>query len=870
MIITFDADFDGGAWPGPLAGRRAAVGESWVGESGLLGILETSFGLGGLRVPAAERTAAIIPSLRQTPGFWSGSLGANPLATAERLLGLRDSLRMCGWNFQPVTPRLAALAEVTSAAPPGFADRLAEVCALAGRRDSGIAELRLFVPPDALPARWREVISGLERRGTRMVVTALTPAPAKGDLARVREQGFSIEGDGSLTLIRPSGLLQAAEETAAWLASLGDLSSTVVIGADAALDRALRRHGVPVVGAAEPALDDALLQVLPLTLALLWSPPDPQRALELLTLPTGPVPRSVAWRLVRALQQRPAVDSDPWRLALAEGLAAIEEEDRREKISQRLQILLAPGVTTGTCPVSEVRRRLAVLTKWLQGRLALDESHAAHFGRAFAQCQLFERLLHLSGFSEVTAAQLRRFVEEATSSVARMPIWTPEAGLRLVASPGAVCGPVERTVWWRFCAGTAPRERALGLWPEELSALKRAGVEVPARGAVARANAQRWSRPLGQTVSSLLLVCPQRDEDGSEAFPHPAFDEIRARAKSDEDVARLVSRTPPFERPAPKHRPQGLPVPAPSRALHTQVPLEPTEKLSPTSLGDLMACSLKWALQRAGRLYGGATARLPEAENLLGDTAHALMASLLQDSVGGPPKLTPDAAEAKAQSLFDELGPRLAAPLFRPGADVAKSQARRATGQAAKELFRLLQSSGATVRSVEQVQSRAALDGVLEGQPDLVIDLGGRPAVIDLKWGGAKYRRDSLAEGTAHQLAAYARIVAGADEEVPAGYFILQRQRLLFTDAGAMPGAEAVEGPSLRETWKGMEATHRQRRNELRAGQLFAPAIDGGEGAAPVEGSALTEEGLVLEPPCRFCDYTTLCGKAFAARKEAK
>ena len=40
MRVTFSIDFDGGFWPGPLAGREAAFGEAWVGPGGLLGLLE--------------------------------------------------------------------------------------------------------------------------------------------------------------------------------------------------------------------------------------------------------------------------------------------------------------------------------------------------------------------------------------------------------------------------------------------------------------------------------------------------------------------------------------------------------------------------------------------------------------------------------------------------------------------------------------------------------------------------------------------------------------------------------------------------------------------------------------------------------------
>jgi len=80
-----------------------------------------------------------------------------------------------------------------------------------------------------------------------------------------------------------------------------------------------------------------MLQVLVLALELVWSPQDPQRALELLSLPASPLPRSLRYRLRSALNEWPAVDSDAWRAALAEGLAELEP-DRRGEIRERMSL----------------------------------------------------------------------------------------------------------------------------------------------------------------------------------------------------------------------------------------------------------------------------------------------------------------------------------------------------------------------------------------------------------------------------------------------------------------------------------------------------------------------------------------------------
>ncbi len=91
MKIVFDTDFDRRPWPGPLEGRNAAAGEAWVGEAGLLGLLETALGLAGPPILSSRRVATLVPAVRGTDGFWSASASIDPLAVSRRLLAWRDS-----------------------------------------------------------------------------------------------------------------------------------------------------------------------------------------------------------------------------------------------------------------------------------------------------------------------------------------------------------------------------------------------------------------------------------------------------------------------------------------------------------------------------------------------------------------------------------------------------------------------------------------------------------------------------------------------------------------------------------------------------------------------------------------------------------
>ena len=119
----------------------------------------------------------------------------------------------------------------------------------------------------------------------------------------------------------------------------------------------------------------------------------------------------------------------------------------------------------------------------------------------------------------------------------------------------------------------------------------------------------------------------------------------------------------------------------------------------------------------------------------------------------------PDTAVKTALSIFDTEGPRLAASFFQPGFDDLRAEVKRSVKTAVLELFRMLQTGGFTIRSVEEPYSlKVCTIGIdIEGRPDLVLQESG--AVIDFKRGGVNYRHNELASGVGLQLAVYGHLV---------------------------------------------------------------------------------------------------------------
>ncbi len=860
LTLILGPDLDAGALLGSTA--TASFGLSVVGPSGFADRLETALGLSGPILSTGERAAELVPVLLATPGFWTESAKTDPLGVARQLLHWRDTLRLSGWRGESVAPRLDAVADVTANVSPGLADRLNAVCVAINERDPEIATVILVEPAENLPRVVRDVLAALVARGTLVRPLDLHAATASGDLMTARSQGFRPTGDGTLELIRPAGPLEAAEAVAAWLATDPNREGTVIIGADAVLDAALHRHGLPTTGGSSRG-GGALLQLLPLVLALGWAPTDPQRALELLTLPLSPIRKNVSAALVGALQAWPAVGSESWDEALADALAAIPDEAVRDVQADRVQTFLYGTVFGAAYPAAEARRRVDALATWMRGRASMEEKSAkeqgrvpAEFGPALGQAQVFKRLLDLSGLDPLTAPQLRRLVDDATAATSESAPHVAQAGLRALAGPAGLLGPAAQVVWWSFRSDTAPGVPRLAFSRHERHALAAIGVDLPTSSAVAMATAARWRRPLLQTTGRLVLVCPVQGEDGAPAHPHPLWDEIVAGVPASE-AGRLV-RASPASAVVPSIR-SPLALPLPQHAWTLPAGSVKVRKLeSPSSLGSLVGCSLQWVLNYHGKVRAGKTASLPAKNVLWGNVAHDIVARVLDTAQDALP--APSDAEAQALSLFDSHGPRMATQLFRAGNEHERERVRTVIGRAAGDVVGALASAGLTVKSVEKAYSKAAFGTTLEGTPDLVAKAGAA-AVIDLKWGGGKYRAEELQRGTSTQLAAYSHLVREDGPYPPVAYFILTEQRLYTTDPTRFKGGVVVAGAGPEATWLLLQKAWDARWAEVQEGDVQASGHSTLAGELPPEKSEVIDGQLVIAPGCGFCDYGTLCGK---------
>ena len=95
----------------------------------------------------------------------------------------------------------------------------------------------------------------------------------------------------------------------------------------------------------------------------------------------------------------------------------------------------------------------------------------------------------------------------------------------------------------------------------------------------------------------------------------------------------------------------------------------------------------------------------------------------------------------------------------------------------------------------------------------------------------------------------------------------MSAKRLLTTTPEQFPGAESANGPSPEDTWRLLEQAHATRWAAVQAGSVEACGVSADDADVPKESKVVNGQ-LVMEPPCRFCSFASLCGRSFAGSDE--
>jgi ATP-dependent helicase/nuclease subunit B len=347
---------------------------------------------------------------------------------------------------------------------------------------------------------------------------------------------------------------------------------------------------------------------------------------------------------------------------------------------------------------------------------------------------------------------------------------------------------------------------------------------------------------------------------------HPVFDQILAVAEGwrDSRIDELVRDSTALAESLPQTEAL-VPMPLPGKQRWWKLPLASAPgsrtQESYSSLEKFLYGPNQWVLNYAGKIRQGNLAELSDNNLLKGSLAHSLFEYYFNANTNIAAS-NPDDAPRWARARLPEMLVESGAVLLTPGRQAEKEDFIDTVCNALTQLVTQLQAANVVTVAMEGEHEGRFVGGKLGGIVDLLAtNSAGDIAVVDIKWGGANFRKNSLQKSEYLQLAVYATLCKQSSGKWPAlGYFIIDGGNLLCLDTDYFPGGEVFvpeNGESVAEFWERVAQTWKWRKAQMSEGLIEVPV----DGTVPDEDSSPGEFGLKQpETYEKFSDYTTLTG----------
>ena len=868
-----------------LLPETSRLGGLFVGPDAFARRLGTLLGVSVQSRSEGERIAAVhllLEGMDDGNTWFSATRLADPIGAAKWMLQARDQLREAGWSgvSTDVTSRLSALADLDAAISTtpgtwGLVDQMIRLQKAVLERTLSLQVRVVLTQPRAqYSAQVDRILTAMDTQSDNGFVVQAAALPTAGapedtDLGRLQRallgQSFSPPvGDGSVVFMQSPRPWEAA---VAAVHQIDDNALWLVTEEGPLLDQARAKFDFPRFGARQKSLYRPALQVLPLALSLQSGPQDPQDALALLTLPICPVAGPLRHALIGALSNRPGIGGELWAAAVKDGLAKIEDADRKVSADDWVTRLF-PKSPPSLAPAGELADLCRSIARWLARRGAkLDgESDLVCQAAAGVATTLARILGQMPEDHCLDAITVRQLFDLASGSGAENPVSAEAGAPPMLTHPAAVPQGVSHVVWFGLNAGAAEQSTPIYWTEKEREALIHAGAVLPEGSIFREVEQSQWIHPILSATERFTAV--RWIGQSEEVANHPFMDLLKHCCdfvslwtlplgevlKSNKSVAPVPGRV-------------GI---APVSHWSVKAGVVPErENWSASSMESLVKCPLAWTLNYAAGLKAGSVEALPDVRTLSGSFGHALFEEVLfhKEWVG----LTPDAASAALGAAFEARVSEEAAPLNLAINAAIRVKLKDDLQHAIANLVRILKA-GAWVPEAAEAdlgsQKGTYRGHQLNGSIDLLVKKAdGSRAVIDLKLGWRSGRQDQLLKGTSIQLAVYAHAVSPTDGNVSAAYFILEDGVMLTTDANAFPGAAVVVGAnadSPKSTWVNVKAAADWHFQVLQEGHVW------GRGKhLDHKGLAASVATTVGDPPddpwsktnasCKYCDHQRLC-----------
>jgi hypothetical protein len=911
ILLHFGYDFDG---PVYLPSPALRAGEYVAGPQKLLSWLEHQLGLSGhpenteylrielYRQALGQHLIDAESDKRSARPFYEKSFASDRFATAAALLGWRDELLLASGGKAPfaedfagkdgMPPRLATLSAVETifrkkladpeigARSPGFADRFVQVLDALQTRDIPLERLYLYEPVSLQESHMRLLIDVFFRKNIEIQEMsdgcAADPSTNLGKLqnmlahAVVSEQTSPPDaGDYSIMVLHARRDSDAAVHLAKILRANPAFQPVLLIpGMNLLLEKALSLEGFPALGMLSASLARPSLQVLKLAPAFLWEPVDVFKIMEFVTLPVKPLESGLALEIARVLAEKPGLFSDTWFAAVYGYLERGEVPDEaRAQYEFWFDRRRYPA--NGTAPKREAIAVYNYLHEWALDHFEATDNTNTSLLVLAEQARRIRDLLETLPEQRLTFLELERIVRTIYEPSPVQPDTAETGRFDCVHQTGAFAAPADTLVWWNCLYQNATPQP--DKWQQaERDFLEKNGITPDNQRRESRLAQLLHIRPVLRTARRLILMVPEQ-ADGMETVPSLLLGDIEAgfpgrrhftfQLDNPADRQRLgaILSVPETEslalRPERRTRP----------ALQIGRPelMAGVEYETPTNLESLFYYPHRWFFKQQMRLYPSSLLSVTGDNTLFGNLAHRMFEKLLKEDLAGLDRRTvQDWIDREAGDML----PREGATLLLYGREPERNAFLNRVKNAAWSLVSLLRSNGWSVAHTELGLEGEFAGTPVRGKADLVLRRDDELAIVDLKWSGARRRRELIRNNEDLQLVLYAKLLPPPEKWPHTAYFVLEEGKMIarnaraFREAVIAGQAEEDHGAACAAIYERMEKTFRWRMEQIANGRI---ELRTGRTAAELE--ALYEGQLfeLLEmknEDARWDDYRTLIG----------
>ena len=840
MKIHYSPSYDGDIF---LGDSPKALGETYVGNAGLLQQLQLRAGIRKDPKPGVEREAdyhnAMMKHISGT--FFEKAAKADPIGVAGKLLGWRDALVMAGWdgtcnNANAV--KVMALAEIEKDFHSiGTADCWREVRDVYSKENPRLGEVESIEVNTAwteIPHLIQQTLDSIKGNGTEVIRTM---DDTKGEHQLAPDRIKYVEFDD-------------VNDAYEWFARIKELpEGTCVVNRDnVQLNHTLYTWNKPLAHSSLKDSNPQLLQLLKLSMSIFSRPLNINNLVSYLMLPMSPIPGKLRYSLARQLMAHGGFGDkvkredgqvrDDWEEIIETfpflGKDGNDSPQARAVAKAKKLPFLEPirKDYSGGIGKQELTGYVENLQKWIMGHYA-DEALPAD-----RKAQLYELTTYFTSL-RTALDTLEDKIDYAEIEKLMLQIYRPmnyslqsaQAGsANIINDVRALAADAGTLIWLDCQAEDIEYDPYEFLSETEMDYLVEMGCLFPYFPQHLQNCRQEKLQALGRCKNIILVR--SKYNGTTRLGEHPMVAEARYAFKQAGREFAAVDAYSLFPTVDVSRPENNVDVLQPVKALELGKIDYPGRKESNTSIDNLIQLPFNYLMQYVAKLPTPDDQQLSDVHITKGLMAHHFFEHITKDAnceLVEMRKKTEDEFDKRMENAIDATGlimrlPENASELNEFRTQLKGSMLALIEIMVAKDWTPV----GCEMAFPENDNDCLDLDGIgkFGARLDYLVKQGDDYVIIDFKWSYSKSYGEKLQGNTAIQLELYRQAVLKTYEgENVAGvaYYLMPLKQLVTTDFDAIPGSRLIkhiEPSTEKNLFEQIKASYKFRMEELHKGHI--------------------------------------------------